>query len=71
MDCRHEWQGKYVLIYEFDAGECGLFKPKQEGYYDVFLKGHKAMQCFYSLSDADSVLSLSAMFLTLRFTGKV
>ena len=58
MDCRHEWQGKYVLNYEFDAGECGLFKPKQEGYYDVVLKSHEAMQCFYSWVDAGSVPSL-------------
>ena len=71
MDCRHEWQGKYVLIYEFDAGECGLFKPKQEGYYDVVLKSHEAMQCFYSWVDASSVPSLGAIFLALRFIARV
>ena len=60
-----------MLNYEFDAGECGLFKPKQEGYYDVVLKSHEAMQCFYSLVDAGSVPSLSAMFLTLRFIVQV
>ena len=71
MEYRHEWQGKYVLNYEFDAGECGLFKPKQEGYYDVVLKSHEAMQCFYSWADAGSVPSLSAIFLALRFIVEV
>ena len=70
MDCRHEWQGKYVLNYEFDARECGLFKPKQEGYYVVVLKSHEAIQCFYSWVDAGSVPSLSALFLALRFIVK-
>ena len=70
MNCMHKWQGKYVPIYEFVAGECGLVKPKQEGYYDVVMKSHEAMQCFL-LVDAGSVPSLSAMFLTLRFIVKV
>ena len=70
MDCRHEWQGKYVLSYEFDVGECGLFKPWQEGYYVVVLKSHEAMQCFCSWVDAGSVPRLSAMFLALRFIVK-
>ena len=26
-----------------DVGECGLFKPKQEGYYVVVLKSHEAI----------------------------
>ena len=70
MDCRHERQGKYVLNYEIDAWECGLFKPKQEGYYVVVLKSHEAMQCFCSWVDAGSVPSLSAMLLALRFIVK-
>ena len=70
MDCRHDRQGKYVLNYEIDAWECGLFKPNQEGYYVVILKSHEAMQCFYLWVDAGSVPSLSAMLLALRFIVK-
>ena len=70
MDCRHERQGKYVLNYEFDAWKCCLFKPKQEGYYVVILKCHEAMQCSCSWVDASSVLSLSALYLVLRFIVK-
>ena len=36
----------------------------------VVLKSHEAMQCFCSWVDADSVPSLSAMFLALRFIVK-
>ena len=43
MDCRHERQGKYVFNYEIDAWGCGLFDPKQEGYYVVILKSHEVM----------------------------
>ena len=60
-----------MSIYEFDVGECGLFKPKQEGYYVVILKSHEAMQCFLFTVDAGSVSSLSAIFLALRFIVKV
>ena len=36
----------------------------------VVLKSHEARQCFCSWVDADSVPSLSAMFLALRFIVK-
>ena len=60
-----------MLNYEFDAGECGLLKPWQGGYYVVVLKSHEAMQCFCSWVDAGSVPSLSALFLALRLIVKV
>ena len=59
-----------MLNSKFDAGECGLFKTWQEGYYTVVLKSHEAMQCFCSWVDAGSVPSLSALFLALRFIVK-
>ena len=60
-----------MLNYKFDARECGLFKPWQEGYYVVVLKSHEAMQRFCSWVHASSVPSLSALFLALRFIVKV
>ena len=77
MNCTIVWivgmNGKASMcqIYEFDGGECGLFKPKKEGYYDVVLKSHEAMQCFYSWVDAGSVASFSAILLPLRFIVEV
>ena len=59
-----------MLNYKFDARECGLFKPWQEGYFVVVLKSHEAMQCFCSWVDAGSVPSLSTMLLALRFIVK-
>ena len=45
MSCIDDGKASICPCYEFDAGKCGLFKLKKDGYYDVFMWNYEAMQC--------------------------